>query len=56
MWRIASQMPLAEKARFADYLIDNSGSTEETAHRVREIHDRLRALEMAVEGESEKRD
>jgi dephospho-CoA kinase len=54
--RIASQMPLAEKARFADYLIDNSGSTEETAHRVREIHDRLRALEMAVEGESEKRD
>jgi len=36
--RTASQMPLAEKARAGDYVIDNSGTREETARRVREVH------------------
>ena len=34
-WRkIASQMPLAEKARLADYVIDNSGDREATVEQV----------------------
>jgi dephospho-CoA kinase len=36
--RIASQMPLAIKARYGDYVIDNSGPREQTAARVREVY------------------
>jgi dephospho-CoA kinase len=36
--RIASQMPLAEKVKLADYVIDNSGDRRATAARVREVH------------------
>ena len=36
--RTASQMPLAVKARAADYVIDNSGTREETEARVREVY------------------
>ena len=36
--RAASQMPLAVKARYADYVIDNSGPREQTAARVREVY------------------
>jgi dephospho-CoA kinase len=39
--RTASQMPLAVKAKAGDYVIDNSGTREETAARVREV---VRAL------------
>ena len=35
--RIRSQMPLDEKARLADYLIDNSGELAATQARVREV-------------------
>jgi len=35
--RIASQMPLAEKAKLADYVIDNSGDREATAAQVRRV-------------------
>jgi dephospho-CoA kinase len=41
--RIASQMPLAEKAALAHYVIDNSDSPEETAAQVRAIHAALLA-------------
>ncbi len=41
--RIASQMPLAEKAKLADYLIDNSGGRGETERRVREVYRALLA-------------
>jgi dephospho-CoA kinase len=40
--RTASQMPLEDKARAADYVIDNSGTRAETAARVREVHRALR--------------
>ena len=40
--RIRSQMPLDEKARLADYLIDNSGELVATEARVREVHRALR--------------
>jgi len=36
--RIASQMPLAEKVKLADYVIDNSGDHAATEARTREVH------------------
>ena len=41
--RIASQMPLTEKARLADYVIDNSGGREATIAEVRRVHAALLA-------------
>jgi dephospho-CoA kinase len=35
--RLAAQMPLAEKAGQADFIIDNGGSREETERQVREV-------------------
>jgi len=36
--RTASQMPLPVKARYGDYVIDNSGTPEQTEARVREVY------------------
>ena len=36
--RVASQMPLAEKVRRADFVIDNSGEPAETQAQVRAVH------------------
>jgi dephospho-CoA kinase len=36
--KIANQMPLADKAALADYLIDNSGDRAATEARTREVH------------------
>jgi dephospho-CoA kinase len=44
--RLRRQMPLAEKRRFAHYVIDTSGSKEETLRRVREVYDALRRIEV----------
>jgi len=41
--RIASQMPIAEKAKRADHVIDNSGTREETERQVRAVHGALLA-------------
>jgi dephospho-CoA kinase len=41
--RIASQMPLSEKVKFADYVIDNSGDLEATRARVVEVDQALLA-------------
>lgn len=41
--RIASQMPIAEKAKLADHVIDNSGSREETERQVRAVYGALLA-------------
>jgi len=43
--RIARQMPLAEKARLADYLIDTSGTKEQTVAQTRIVWKALRALD-----------
>ena len=36
--KIGSQMPVAEKAKLADYVIDNTGDRATTEARVREVH------------------
>ena len=39
--RLARQMPLEEKRKYADYVIDTSGTKRETESQVREIHQQL---------------
>ena len=41
--KIASQMPLADKAKLADHVIDNSGDRAATEARTREVHAALLA-------------
>ena len=41
--RIGSQMPLAEKVKRADYVINNSGQRDETKELVKDIYERLKA-------------
>jgi dephospho-CoA kinase len=40
--RMAAQFPDEEKIKAADYVIDNSGSLDETQKRVREVHAQLK--------------
>jgi dephospho-CoA kinase len=40
--RIRSQMPLAEKRGYADYVIDNTGSREHTEQQVRNVYPKLK--------------
>ena len=40
--RLEQQMPLDEKRRYADYLIDTSGSMEQTRERAAEVYVKLR--------------
>jgi dephospho-CoA kinase len=49
--RIANQMPLAEKAKLADHVIDNSGDRAATEARTREVHAALLA-ELRARAES----
>lgn len=42
--RLQRQMPLAEKRKFADFVINTSGSKEETLHRVLEVYEALRRV------------
>jgi dephospho-CoA kinase len=42
--RLANQMTLAEKRKFADYVIDTSGTKENTVHQVEEVYRELARL------------
>lgn len=42
--RLRRQMPLAEKRKYADFVIDTSGSKEETLGRVHDVCDALRRI------------
>lgn len=42
--RLERQMPVEEKRKFADYVIDSSGTQEETLRQAREVYAALRSL------------
>ncbi len=42
--RLSRQMPLEQKRKFADYVIDTSGSMEETLRQTRSVHESLRSI------------
>ena len=42
--RLSRQMPLEEKVKYADFIIDTSGSKENTLQQVRTVHQSLREL------------
>ena len=44
--RLASQMPLAEKRKYADYVIDTSGAKEDTLEQTEEVYNSLRSLKL----------
>jgi dephospho-CoA kinase len=46
MARLASQMPLAEKRKYADYVIDTSGAKEDTLLQTEEVYSSLRSLKL----------
>jgi dephospho-CoA kinase len=43
--RLSRQMPLAGKLKFADFVIDASGTKEETARQTRAVYESLRRME-----------
>jgi len=43
--RISRQMPLAEKRKFADFVIETSGTKEETVRQARAVYESLRRME-----------
>jgi len=43
--RMSRQMPLAEKRKYADFVIDTSGTKEETLSQTRAVYDALRRIE-----------
>jgi dephospho-CoA kinase len=42
--RLSRQLPLAQKLRVADYVVDTSGAKEATLEQVRTVYDKLRSL------------
>jgi dephospho-CoA kinase len=44
--RLKRQMPLAEKRKYADFVIDTSGTKENTAQQTREVYQALRSIEI----------
>ena len=43
--RISRQMPLEEKQKFADFVIDTSGQKEDTLRQARAVYEALRRIE-----------
>lgn len=45
--RVASQMPMEEKVKFADFVVDNSGTQEQTRRQVEEIYRVLKSSNLS---------
>ena len=43
--RLSRQMPLEEKQKFADFVIDTSGEKEDTLRQTRAVYEELRRIE-----------
>jgi len=43
--RLSRQMPISEKRKFADFVVDSSGTKEETLRQTRAVYDSLRRIE-----------
>ncbi|MCL6593008.1 MAG: dephospho-CoA kinase [Alicyclobacillus sp.] len=50
--RIRAQMPIEEKRRLADYVIDNRGTLEQTREQVRQLWDILRRKARQADGDT----
>jgi dephospho-CoA kinase len=48
--RIRSQMPMSEKVKYADFVIDNSGDRSNTHRQVVEVNSKLRELAASTSG------
>ena len=44
--RLSRQMPLAEKQKFADFVVDTSGAKEDTLRQTRAVYEQLRRIEI----------
>jgi dephospho-CoA kinase len=44
--RLANQMPIGEKRKFADYVIDTSGTKEDTLRQTEEVYAALRSIRL----------
>jgi dephospho-CoA kinase len=42
--RLARQLPLAEKVKRADYVIDTSGTKEDTVRQTEQVYESLRSI------------
>jgi dephospho-CoA kinase len=51
---LKSQLPIDEKRKYADYIVDNSGSLEETRRQVEEVWTRLKKLQNGKKAGREK--
>jgi dephospho-CoA kinase len=44
--RIGHQMPIEEKRKYADFVIDTSGTKEDTLRQARTVYEELRRIEV----------
>jgi len=44
--RLRRQMPLAEKRKYADYVIDTSSTKENTIQQTRQVYESLRSIQV----------